>query len=127
MRPLLRVSVNTPLRPKHIAPRKDTLSDFQSSAFYRTIVDNNLFRPLGWTPARPIEPYRLIGTLLPKDANAVPQAILQATAGNKTYTVALGDTLGDDTTITDIQPKHVTLSIAGKPRTLHLTLAAWLR
>ena len=31
------------------------------SDFYRTIIDNNLFRPLGWTPPRPIEPYRLIG------------------------------------------------------------------
>ncbi len=26
-----------------------------------TYIDNNLFRPLEWTPPRPIEPYRLLG------------------------------------------------------------------
>ena len=35
---------------------------FDSFAYYRTIIDNNLFCPLGWTPPRPVEPYRLIGT-----------------------------------------------------------------
>ena len=38
---------------------------FDSETFYRMIINNNLFRPLGWTPPRPIEPYRLLGTLLP--------------------------------------------------------------
>ena len=28
----------------------DTLTDFQKSDLYRTIIDNNLFRPLGWIP-----------------------------------------------------------------------------
>ena len=50
----------------------DPLTDFQHSDFYRTIIENNLFRPLGWTPPRPVEPYRLIGTILPIDANTPP-------------------------------------------------------
>ena len=45
------------------------LEAFQASAFYRTIVDNNLFRPPGWTPPRPRFRYRLIGTLLPRDGD----------------------------------------------------------
>ena len=40
---------------------------FDAEALKRTIIDNNLFRPLGWTPPRPKEPYRLLGTLLPTD------------------------------------------------------------
>ena len=45
---------------------------FDSFAYYRTIIDNNIFRPLGWTPPRPVEPYRLIGTKLAIDANTPP-------------------------------------------------------
>ena len=61
---------------------------FDSEAFYRTIIDNNLFRPLGWTPPRPIEPYRLIGTILPRSANTPPKAIIQTTTGNQTHIVS---------------------------------------
>ena len=60
---------------------------FDADAFYRTIIDNNLFYPLGWTPPRPTEPYRLIGTKLAIDANTLPQVIIQSTAGEKTYIV----------------------------------------
>lgn len=42
---------------------------FDSETYYRTIIDNNLFRPLGWSPPPPIEPYRLIGTKLARDPN----------------------------------------------------------
>ena len=45
----------------------DTLTDFQKSDFYHTTIDNNLFRPLSWTPPRPCEAYRLKQILLEKD------------------------------------------------------------
>ena len=32
---------------------------FDSFAYYRTIIDNNIFRPLGWRPPRPREPSRI--------------------------------------------------------------------
>ena len=100
---------------------------FQSSAlppypsdFYRTIIDNNLFRPLGWTPPRPIEPYRLLGTILPTDEKTQPQAIIQAAAGNKTHIVTIGDKLDVDTKVIDIQAKQIRLETAGQQKTLHL-------
>ena len=94
---------------------------FDAAAFKRTIIDNNLFRPLGWTPPRPIEPYRLLGTKLATDANTPPQAILQSTAGNTTHIVTLGETLDASTEVVDIRsPKQVTLSTNGEQRTLHL-------
>ena len=94
-----------------------------SESFYRTIIDNNLFRPLGWTPPRPIEPYRLIGTILFTDGHTVPQAIIQTTATNITHIVTIGDKLNAATKIVDIQSKRVTLSTNGAHRTLYLPIS----
>ena len=93
---------------------------FQDTKLYRTIIDNDLFRPLGWTPPRPRYPYRLLGTLIPRDGKSKAQAILQRTPTGKTYAVTIGDQLDTDTTVTDIQPKQVTLSKSGVMRTLKL-------
>ena len=93
---------------------------FETETFYRTIIDNNLFRPLGWTPARPTEPYRLIGTILPIDANTPRRAILESTAGNKTYIVSTGEKIDASTEVVSIQGKQVILSRNGQQRTLHL-------
>lgn len=101
--------------------------DFQDSDFYRTIIDNNLFRPLGWTPPRPREPYRLIGTITPTDGITDAQAILQTTRGNTTYTITQGDILDEDTTVIDIQAKQVTLEKAGQQRTLKFNPTPWLK
>ncbi len=103
----------------------ERLRAFQKSDFYRTIINNNLFRPLGWQPSRPREAYRLLGILIPNDGQTEAQAILQSTTAGTTHIVNIGDTLDTDTTVTDIQPKRVTLEKAGqKPRilTLNLTL-----
>ena len=91
---------------------------FWQSDFYRTIIDNNLFRPLGWTPPRPIEPYRLLGTKLARDANTPPQAIVQAVTTNMTHIVTLGSNLDVDTQVVDIQTKQVTLSTQEQQRIL---------
>ncbi|MDD9972762.1 MAG: hypothetical protein OXU27_02095 [Candidatus Poribacteria bacterium] len=99
---------------------------FDSESYYRAIIDNNLFRPLGWTPPRPKEPYRLLGTIVSPDADTPPQAILQTTVGNTTRIVVTGEKLDPDTEVVDIQPKQVTLSTKGQQRTLKLNAALWL-
>jgi hypothetical protein len=96
-------------------------------SYYRTIIDNNLFRPLGWTPPRPIEPYRLIGTVLPRDENTPPTAIIQTTAGNqKNYIVTIGESLDTSTEVVSIEGKAVTLETDGQRRTLRLTATHYL-
>lgn len=95
--------------------------------FYRTILDNNLFRPLGWRPARPREPYRLLGTLIPCDGKSQAQAILRKNPAGKTYTVTIGDQLDADIIVIDIQTKQVTLEKAGQRRTLTLNTTPWLK
>jgi len=106
---------------------EDADSSFQDSDFYRTLIDNNLFCPLGWTPPRPRNPYRLLGTILPTDGNTPKQAILERTAARRTYTVSLGETLDKDTIVIDIQPKQVTLEKAGVRRTLRLNTTPLLK
>ena len=100
----------------------ETLKRFQNTDFYRTIIDNNLFRPLGWRPPRPIEPYRLLGTKLATDTNTPPQAILQSTIGQKTDIVSLGDQLDASTEVVSIESKQVTLSRNRQKRTLRLKI-----
>ena len=103
------------------------ITRFQDSQFYRTLIDNNLFRPLGWKPPRPREPYRLIGTIIPTDPKLPPQAIIQVIARKITPTVTLGDKLDKDTTVTGIQPKQVTLETQGQPRNLKLSSDFWIK
>ena len=107
--------------PQSPAPRfSRTTPEFDSEAFKRTIIDNNIFRPLGWTPPRPVEPYRLLGTIIPTNAKTAPKAIIQNTVRNQIHIVTTGDTLDTDTLVTDIQTKEVTLKKNGQQR--HLTL-----
>ena len=107
-------------------PAQDSLTQFRETEFYQTIIDNNLFRPLGWRPARPRYPYRLLGTLIPKDKDTPRKAILQTTVGNTTHTVCIDETLGEYT-LTDIQPQQVTLEKDGQVQTLKLNTAPWIK
>ena len=93
-----------------------------SETYYRTIIDNNLFRPLGWTPPHLVEPYCLIGTVLARDANIPPKAIIESTAGNTTYIVSIGEKIDASTEVVSIESKQVTLSTDGEQRTLHLPI-----
>ncbi|RKU09500.1 hypothetical protein C6503_21320 [Candidatus Poribacteria bacterium] len=107
------------------APRRDarrTPAVFDVEAFKRTIIDNNLFRPLGWTPPRRVEPYRLIGTILPRDVNTPPKAIIQSTAGQKTYIVSIGEKIDALTEVVSIESKQAVLSINGEQRVLRLPI-----
>ena len=101
---------------------------FDAEAYDRPIIENNLFRPLGWTPPRPLEPHRLIGTILARDADTPSKAIIETTAGNqKTYIVSTGDKLSADTEVVSIQPKQVTLSTNGQQRSLSLNTDFWIQ
>lgn len=88
----------------------------ENAAFYKVIIDNNLFRPLGWTPPKNEPAYSLIGTAVGTDG-AGSQATLLEKRSNRYHFVTIGTKLGD-ITVKDIQAKQVTLENAGKPITL---------
>ena len=100
---------------------------FDSASYYRTIIENNLFRPLGWSPPVPREPYRLVGTRIVSDGETPAPAILQTTAGHQTYIVGAGDTLDAGTKVVHISEKSVVLSTEGRERTLELNTSLWLK
>lgn len=89
--------------------------------FFQTILDNNLFAPLGWTPIEETLTYQLIGTHVPIERKIDATAILQEKTEAKTIRVVLiGTKLSADTVVFDIQPKQVVLK-KGKQR-ITLTL-----
>ena len=90
-------------------------------AYYQTIIDNNIFRPLGWRPKAPSFPYQLIGTITYSSIKKKSTAVIQEkNVERKTHTVSIGDKFGDITVI-DIQPKKVILDRTGKKITLRIT------
>lgn len=92
-------------------------TDFgENEAFYRVIIDNNLFRPLGWKKPNEEPSYSLLGTVVDTDTG-IAQAILLEKRSNRHYFVSIGEKVGD-VTVKDIQPKQVILDEEGKAITL---------
>lgn len=88
----------------------------ENAAFYKVIIDNNLFRPLGWTPPNNEPAYSLVGTAVDADG-VIAQATLLEKRSNRYHFVTIGEKLGN-VTVKDIQAKQVVLEKDGKPITL---------
>lgn len=88
----------------------------ENETFYKTIIDNNLFRPLGWTPPNNEPAYSFIGTVVGSNGR-ISQATLLEKRSNRYHFVTIGTKLGD-MTVKDIQAEQVILDKAGKPVTL---------
>ena len=88
----------------------------ENAAFYKTIIDHNLFRPLGWTPPNTEPSYRLIGTAVDPNG-AISQATLLEKRSNRYHFVTIGMKL-DDMTVKDIQDGRVVLDKTGEDLTL---------
>ncbi len=80
--------------------------------FYQQIIDNNIFRPLGWKPPKKPEQYILIGVASADNKN-YSQAIILETKSNELHTAKVGDSFGN-VVIKDIQQKQVILEKDGK-------------
>ena len=88
----------------------------ENPAFYKTIIDHNLFRPLGWTPPNNEPSYSLASTAVNKNG-IISQATLLERRSNRYHFVTIGTKLGD-MTVKDIQDGKVTLDKAGEAITL---------
>ena len=89
----------------------------EHAAFYRTIVDNNLFHPLGWTPPNNEPSYSLISTAVNQDG-VISQATLLERRSNRYHFVTIGTEL-DDMTVKEIHAKKVIMDKAGESVTLN--------
>ena len=92
--------------------------------FYRVIVKNNLFRPLGWQVPRNEPKYALIATLIGSHGE-IAKALLMENASNQTYYVTTGEQIGE-ATVEKIESRQVRLNISGEILTLKVPSAQFL-
>ena len=97
-------------------PRTRKTTEQTHDAFYQTIIDTNIFRPLGWRKPLKRPSYQLIGTI----TGFKTKAVILDKQSNQLHTLTIGDKLGE-ATLTEVQPKHVTLLQKGQKTTLRLT------
>ena len=102
-----------------------SLEAFQATDFYKMLIKNNLFRPLGSRPAVKRAGYKLIGTITTRTGES--QAFIERLDGDAPgfLTVSVGSKLGE-ATVVDIQPKSVTLQTAGVATRFELESHLWL-
>ena len=92
---------------------------FESSStpvsYYQIIIDNNIFRPLGYRPPvqRPV--YELIGTM----TGTHTRALILDKRSNRLVAIEVGERLGDATLI-EVRPKQIMLQAKEKQTTLRL-------
>ncbi len=96
--------------------RSDSSESDNSSDFYRAIVDNNIFRPLGWRPPNREPEYAFIGTRT-DPTGTFSEAYVLEQRSNKFYIASIGDKVGD-AVIQKIEEKKITLDKNGETITL---------
>lgn len=87
-----------------------------NAAFYQVIVENNIFRPLGWKEPIIAPKYALIGTII-NSRGGMAKALLKENASNRTYYVTTGEKVGA-ATVEKIKSRQVRLNISGEILTL---------
>lgn len=88
----------------------------ENTDFYRAIIDNNIFRPLGWRPPNKEPEYTFIGTFV-EESGAKAEAYVHERRSNKFYMVTIGDKVGD-AVVKEISEKEIILDKGGEPITL---------
>ncbi len=93
--------------------------------FYRTIIDNNIFRPLGWRPPNKEPEYAFVGTSVEKNGRK-SEAYVQERRSNKFYIATIGDKVGD-AVVKEIKEKEIILDKDGETITLRRGNMQFLR
>ena len=105
--------------------RSNSSESDNSSDFYRAIVDNSLFRPLGWRPPNKEPEYAFIGTRV-DSSGTLSQAYVLEQRSNRFYIAKVGDKVGD-AVVKEIEEKKVTLDKNGETITLRSGNAPFLK
>ena len=83
-----------------------------ATGFYRAVIENNLFRPLGWRRPNRESQYTLIGTMIEPEGK-IAKAFLMEQRSNQYYAVSVGEKVGN-ATVKKIASNQVTLYKAGE-------------
>ncbi len=87
------------------------------SDYYQIIVDNNIFRPLGWKPPNEEPEYTLIGTSFDPTGDSSEAFVLE-NRSNQFHIVTVGEKIGD-AIVKEIAEKKVSLYKDGELITLN--------
>lgn len=96
--------------------QSDTSGSYDPSDYYQIIVDNNIFRPLGWKPPNKKPEYSLLGISFDPTNNRSEASVLEERS-NQLHIVRVGDKIGD-AIIKEIAKKTVSLYKDGEMITL---------
>ena len=88
--------------------------------FYQVIIDNNLFRPLGWTKPKSNPVFELIATVIKQ--NDKRKALIRNTKTRKVRYVAVGAELSAGVAVEKIDSQSVTLKENGESKVYRLPL-----
>ena len=75
---------------------KLTTSQGPPEAFYQAIIDNNIFRPLGWQAEAPQPIYILIGTVITKRTTQHTKAFIVKRQSGQLHIVQVNDRIGEE-------------------------------
>ena len=84
-------------------------------SYYQSIIDYNLFRPLGWRPPDTSPKYELIATKILSKGSS--KALIKETRSNQTHYVGIGDQI-QGAKVENIGDNQVSLNSGGKPISL---------
>ena len=84
-------------------------------SYYQSIIDYNLFRPLGWRPPDTSPKYELIATKILSKGSS--KALIKETRSNQTYYVGIGDQI-QGAKVENIGDNQASLNSGGKPISL---------
>ena len=122
--PIKEESVNIGfVRPQKM--KKTNTDSKKPDDYFKVIVDNNIFRPLGWRPPQKQPEYTLIGTRI--NPNSVSsEAIILERRSNQLRTVKVGETFGN-VRVKKIEAKQVILDDKGKEIKLKMRSQQFLK
>ncbi len=75
---------------KHSRPKGVGVDLNPAPQFYKVIIDNNLFRPLGYRRAKPGPPFELIATVVNRNSGG-SKALIRSNADRQVYYVGVGE------------------------------------
>lgn len=112
------IEKSLPARHKPISKRLviSTEAEVQKD-FYQTIIDNNIFRPLGYRERTPAPQFKLIGITVSEQKTETTAVILERKT-QRVSTVNVGDKIGD-VLVKEIAAKQVILQDGDNIITLH--------
>lgn len=93
--------------------------------FYKVIIRNNLFRPLGYGQSKSsIPPFELIATVI-ESKTGKGKALILSNRNRKVHYVTVGQEFGD-AKVEQIKPRKVTLLYDGKLKEFHASKTEFL-